>query len=180
MCAVSTHALQPRRLLVALLLICLAPALVATTGCGGSSHKESGEEAKTEQGGGDEAEQGQADALGKIPEADRTAFFALATAIGALRARAAPVAVGSSTDLGSAASLRTARAQVAGLRPVDPQLVKVRVQLLPVLARFAEATLSGAAAKRAAKAAIADADRIEAVLRAYSQRTPAIGGAIPD
>ena len=183
MCGLAARARQLPLILAAILVLTAASAALTQAGCGGESSKESGENAQGESGeggSGEEAEGGQAEALGKIPQADRSAFFALATAIGALRARAAPVAVGSSTGLGSAASLRTARAQIAGLRPVDPQLVRVRMQLLPVLVSFADAPRSGAAAKRAAKAAIADADRIEAVLRVYSQRTPAIGGAIPD
>ena len=163
------------RLVVALMSLALALGAPALAGCGGESQKEGGEHEA-----GEEAEQGQADALNKIPEADRTAFFQLATAIGALRARAAPVAVGTSAELSSAAPLRQARRQVARLHPVDPQLLRLREELMPVLARFERAPVSGEAAGRAAKAAIADADRIEAGLRAYSQRTPAIGGAIPD
>jgi hypothetical protein len=170
---------SPHRLLV---LVALASFALALVSCGGSSDKESGGESHGEGGErtGEEAEQGQSEALNKIPEGDRTAFFQLATAIGTLRARAAPVAVGTSPQLENAAPLRAARAQVAKLRPADPQLVQLRAQLLPLLARFTKAPESGAGATRAAKAAIADADRIEAGLRAYTQRTPAIGGAIPD
>jgi hypothetical protein len=157
------------------LLIALASAGPAVAGCGSGSHKENAQPA-----GDGEAEQSQADALAKIPKADRTAFFQLATAIGALRARAAPVAVGTSSHLTSSAPLVAARGQLARLRPADPDLARLRDRLVPLLTRFARAPTSGAASRRSARAAISRADRIEAGLRAYTQRTPAIGGAIPD
>src|SRR3954447_17485446 len=118
----------------AVLLLAIVSASLVFAGCGGASHKEGGESEA-----GEEAEQGQAEALNKIPEADRTAFFQLATAIGTLRARAAPVAVGSSTQLSSAAPLHAARAQVAQLQPPDQQLAHLRDELLPLLAHFADA-----------------------------------------
>src|SRR4051812_28618518 len=129
----------------AVLLLAIVFASLVFAGCGGESHQGGGESEA-----GEEAEQGQAEALNKIPEADRTAFFQLATAIGTLRARAAPVAVGSSTQLSSAAPLRAARAQVAQLQPTDQQLAHLRGELLPLLARFADAPESGPAARRAA------------------------------
>ncbi len=145
-------------------------------GCGsGSDHKAGGDGAA-----GEEAQQRQAEALAKIPEADRTAFFQLATAIGTVRARAAPVVVGSSDHLSGAAPLVAARTQVAGLHPADPDLVRLRDRLVPVLKSFSRASASGPAARRAARQAFSSADRIEAGLRIYARRTPAIGGAIPD
>jgi hypothetical protein len=158
-----------------MLLAVLASAALALAGCGGGSDKES-----TEHGGGEEADQGQADALNKIPVADRTAFFEIASALGTVRARAAPVAVGTSAQLTSAAPLVAARARVAALRPADQQLVRLRDQTVPLLTSFAHSPASGPAARRAARLAIAGGDRIEAGLRAYTQRVPAIGGAIPD
>jgi hypothetical protein len=157
-------------------LVVVAAAGPPITGCGGGSHEDNGEGSKQ----GEEGEQRQAEALDKIPVADQTAFTQLATAIGTLRARAAPVAVGTSQRLASAAPLLTARGQVNSLRPSDPRLSRLRGQLIPVLTRFSRAPTSGAAARRAARAAIADADRIEAGLRRYAQGSPAIGGLIPD
>jgi hypothetical protein len=149
---------------------------VPLAGCGGKSGKDSSGEGA----GGEEADQRQAEALAKVPQSDQTAFIQLATVIGALRARAAPVAVGTSRQLGSAAPLRKGRSQVIALRPSDPTLVKARKELLPALTRFSRAPSTGAASRRAARAAIADADRIEAGLRSYAQTRPAIGGLIPD
>jgi hypothetical protein len=157
------------------MLIALAVVGPALAGCGGGSHKESGEG----QGGG-EVDQAQAEALNNIPEADRTAFLQLATAIGTLRARAAPVAVGTASHLTSPAGLLAARSLVSRLTPTDRELARLRDRLVPVLTRFAKAPISGSASRRAARAAIDHADRIEAGLRSYAQRTPAIGGAIPD
>jgi hypothetical protein len=168
-----------RRALFLLLVSLTAAGLVA--GCGGSD-KPSAERHEAEPGeqGGDEGEQSKSDALNKIPDSDRTAFIGLATSIGTLRARAAPVAVGTTDRLGPAAPIVAARSQVASLDPADPDLVAVRRGLIPVLTRFANAPLTGVGARRAARAAIASADRIEAGLRRYSRTQPAIGGVIPD
>src|SRR5437763_7968847 len=126
-----------------LLLVVLASAALALAGCGGGSEKkESGEH-----GGGKEADQGQAEALNKIPVADRTAFFEIASALGTVRARAAPVAVGTSSQLRSAAPLLAARTRVAGLRPADRELVRLRDQTARLLATFAHAPTSGPAAR---------------------------------
>jgi hypothetical protein len=154
-------------------VLVIAAAGAPLTGCGGGSGKDTGE-------AGEEGEQQQEKALAKIPEADQTAFIKLATAIGTLRARAAPVAVGKSDHLVSAASLRAARSRIADLKPRDQRLARLRDQLLPVLTRFSRAPTSGSGARRAARGAIADADRIEAGLRSYTQTRPAIGGLIPD
>jgi hypothetical protein len=162
---------------VALAVITAGFAPVA--GCGGGSSADNGEQ---HDGGeqGDQGEEGQAKALTQVPKEDQTAFIQLGTVIGALRARAAPVAVGTSARLGSAAPLMAGRAQIAALEPQDPDLTRVRDQLLPVLTRFSRAPRSGPASRRAARAAIAEADRIEAGLRHYAQVRPAVGGLIPD
>jgi hypothetical protein len=156
-----------------LVLICVFAA-VPLAGCG-SSGKEGGEPHGAETG-----EQGGEDALNKIPQSDREAFLRLATSIGTLRARAAPVAIGSADRLGPAAPILAARAQVIALHPAAALLVSVRRRLIPVLSDFAGAPLSGVAARRASRRAIAAADRIEPMLRRYSQSQPAIGGVIPD
>ena len=168
--------------LLALLLVCLAAPVLAV-GCGGGSGEGTGDHQEAgsgEHGGGEEADQASSQALDKIPEADRTAFIQLATSIGTLRARAAPVAVGSSDALGPAAPIVTARAQVSALHPSDPRLVATRVRLIPALTVFAHAPLTGPGARRAARAAIRRADRIERGLQRYSRTQPAIGGVIPD
>jgi hypothetical protein len=168
-----------RRALILLLVSLFAAAPIA--GCGGSGGK-SGEqhEADTGEQGGDRGEGEGSAALDKIPQGDRDAFIQLATAIGTLRARAAPVAVGQVDQLGPAAPIVAARGQVVALHPTDAGLLSVRRRLIPALGRFAEAPLSGLAARRAARVAIASADRIEAGLRRYSRTQPAIGGVIPD
>ena len=156
----------------------LAAGAIALAGCGGS-HTGGGE---TDKGGGADRqqEQEQSQALDKIPPSDRLAFIQLATSIGTLRARAAPVAVGSSSTLGPAAPVLAARAQVSALHPSDPRLVATRARLIPALSLFARAPLTGPGARRAARAAIARADRIEHGLQRYSRTQPAIGGVIPD
>ena len=164
----------PRR---ALALSLLALAFVGTplAGCGGG-----GSQRAAEEGTSAAEEHGQAKALGRIPAADQTAFIQIATVIGTLRVRAAPVAIGKADRLASAAPLRDGRSQVAALHPDDPRLARLRDQLIPALTRFIRAPTSAAAARRAARGAIADADRIEARLRRYARVQPAIGALIPD
>jgi hypothetical protein len=164
-----------RNAVVGFLSVVLVLAGLALAGCGGGSDKENGERR-----GGEEVDQAREEALNKIPTADRTAFLQLATAIGALRARAAPVAVGTASRLTRPNGILAASSQVTRLKPTDQELARLRDRLVPVLTRFAKAPISGAASRRAAKAALHHADRIEAGLRSYVQRTPAIGGAIPD
>lgn len=165
-----------QRVLVALPLLLTAITLVG--GCGGGSSDQGG--AHGGAGSAEEGGQAQSAALDKIPQSDREAFLQLATAIGTLRARAAPVAVGSVARLGPAATIVAARAQVSALRPADASMVQVRQELIPVLKHFSQAPVAGASARSAARSAIAAADRIEARLRSYSRRQPAIGGLIPD
>jgi hypothetical protein len=157
-------------------LVVITSGFTLLAGCGGGSSADNGEKQES----GEQGEEGQAKALAQVPKEDQTAFIQLGTVIGVLRARAAPVAVGTSGRLGSAAPLIAGRKQVAALKPQDPDLTRVRDQLLPVLARFSRAPSSGPASRRSARAAIAEADRIEAGLRHYSQVRPAVGGLIPD
>lgn len=157
------------------LIALVAAGVLALAGCGGGSHKENGN-----QEGGNEAEQAQQRALERIPQADRTAFLGLATSIGVVRASAAPVAVGTSSQLSPSGRLLAARSRVAALQPVDPRLIRVRAGLLPLLTSFAHAPASGPAARVAARHAIAVSNRLEAGLRAYTRSEPAIGGVIPD
>jgi hypothetical protein len=157
-------------------LVAFTAAFPLLAGCGGESSTDHGQKQES----GDQGEEGQAKALAQVPKEDQTAFIQLATVIGVLRARAAPVAVGTSRRLGSAAPLIAGRKQVAALQPKDPDLTRVRDRLLPLLTRFSRAPSSGPASRRAARTAIAEADRIEAGLRHYSQVHAAVGGLIPD
>jgi hypothetical protein len=168
---------QASRRLGAYWLLALAVASAALVGCGGGGG--SSETAETGSGA-EEQEQGQAKALEKVPASDQAAFIEIATVIGTLRVRAAPVAVGKSHRLTSAAPLRAGRSRLAALRPRDPRLARLRDRLIPALTKFIHAPTSRAAARRAAKSAIADADRIEAGLRRYARIQPAVGALIPD
>ena len=162
-----------RQLIVAMLVAALATAAMVLSGCGGGSHESTGDRR------GEEADQAQK-ALERIPEADRAAFLELSTAVGVVRFRAAPVAVGTSARLSPPGPLLAARSRVLALHPADERLVRIRRRLTVVLTRFGHAAVSGPAARVASRRAIAAADRMEAGLRAYSGSQPAIGGLIPD
>jgi hypothetical protein len=161
-------------------LVLIVSGFTLPAGCGGGSSTGNAEKPASGDEQDKQGEQEGAKALAQVPKADQTAFIQLATVIGALRARAAPVAVGTSGRLGSAAPLIAGRRQIADLRPQEPDLTRLRDRLLPLLTRFSRAPTSGPESRRAARAAIAEADRIEAGLRHYSQVRPAVGGLIPD
>jgi hypothetical protein len=153
------------------------------SGCGGDDSKKeraTPEPGAAEQksGEGEEAEREGARKGPQIPVADQTAFIQLAKGIGLVRLRAAPVIVGKHKRLASAGRLVGGRSQVARLKPRDARLRGLRDQLVGLMARFARARTSQS--RRAARAAIRGADRIEAGLRAYSRQRPGIGGLIPD
>lgn len=168
------------RVLFLLLISLFAAGTVAGCGSSDKSSTERHEAESDQEQGGEEGDQAQSGALDKIPDSDRTAFIQLATSIGTLRARAAPVAVGQTDTLGPAAPIIAARSQVVALHPSDAGLVSVRRRLVPTLTLFAHAPPTGPPAKRAARAALRRADRLEAGLRRYSRTQPAIGGVIPD
>jgi hypothetical protein len=171
---VSIQRPDARWFIAAILLATLVTAPMVLAGCGGGSHESTGEHQ-----GGEEGDQAQK-ALERIPEADRAAFLELSTAVGVVRFRAAPVAVGTSSRLSPPGPLLVARSRVLALHPADEHLVRIRRRLTVVLTRFGHAPLSGPAARVASRRAIAAADRMEAGLRAYSSSQPAIGGLIPD
>src|ERR671933_414657 len=107
--------------LVAVVLVLLAGVL---WGCG-SDHPssrtarvpESAQRARGERG---ESEQGEREALRRVPARDRLAYFHLATAAGVLSEDASIQIASRKTPAHRRERLATLRQQVVGLRPADP------------------------------------------------------------
>ena len=146
-------------------------------GCGGSSNKAGQHREGTAQNRpGAESEAGERErAATQIPRSDRVAFIAIATASGAVRARAALDAEGRRERPGARSNTARARQVLVRARPHDAELVRLRRQTL--------ATVDAAGRlpeRRTAQSLLARTDTINAGLRQYAQHHPAIGGVIPD
>jgi len=111
-----------------------------------------------------------------VPPADRSAYFEIATASGALRGSAAPVALGRAGRI-HAGAIEAARRRVAAAAPSDPQLAALKARLI---AASSAALDQRADARRTAIGAVAATDSINAGLRRYAERHPAVAGLIPD
>jgi hypothetical protein len=118
--------------------------------------------------------------LTRIPVADREAFLELANASGALRAAAAPVALGHAARAPALGALAHARSRVSALRPRDPSLARLQTTLLAALPSAHAFQRPGKPKRQLAQRAIADTDHINTGLRAYAREHPAIGGLVPD
>src|SRR5256885_14759795 len=116
---------MPRAPLYTLLVLGLAAA-----GCGASSHRR----AEHRGAGGRRGEQGEErereQAAKQIPRRDRIAFIAIATASGAVRARAALIVVGRRERPESRSAIARARGQLIATAPRDRQLVGLKRQTL--------------------------------------------------
>ena len=112
-----------------------------------------------------------------LPARNRRAYSELQRASGTLRAAAVPVAYGSATRIVVADSLNAAVRQLSRTRPRDASLRRLRQMTLAALRVAAsEPAREDATAKGIAKAAIAEADRIDADLRRYAASHPAANG----
>lgn len=153
-----------------LLLVALAGLSVAAplAGCGGSD-----DTAKT----ASQRSPGAEVAPPPLAPDDRTAYNEIERSSGSLRAAAVPVAYGSAKRIVVADQLNAAATQLAQARPADRLLRRLRASTLLALRQAASAGARGdATAKRIAKSAIAEADRIDAGLRRYAASHPAANG----
>ena len=117
----------------------------------------------------------------RIPAADRTAFYTIATASGTLRRDAAPAALGQPGARLDRKELAALRGQVRAVRPRDPRLARLRTALAAALGAASRAPHGSAAALRvAAKRALQATDSINTGLDDYAALHPAVAGLVPD
>jgi hypothetical protein len=159
-----------------------AVALIVLAGCGGGDRKTSTqppakrEAASKDRGagerdhGGEEQDKGGVSAL---PLEDRRAFLQLGAASSNLRSAAALMLVKGFSPPGQRSTMLRLRKNVALLRPHDAGLRRLRVETLRAL-------VNGIREPRAARAMLADANRIRQGLKRYSNSRPAIGAIAPD
>jgi hypothetical protein len=116
----------------------------------------------------------------KIPAADRTAFYAVATVSGSLRLSVAPAAIGQAKRLHDTRGLVAARQRLAALRPRNRQLAVLRTKLRAALADAVQPIRGPDAVRRVARSALRATDLINAGLRSYVRRHPAAAALIPE
>jgi hypothetical protein len=164
-----------------------AIALIVLAGCGGGDHKTNTKPASTQptaqreapsknrgtgerDQGSEEQDKGGASAL---PLEDRRAFLQLGAASSNLRSAAALMLIKGFSPPGQRSTMLRLRKSVALLRPHDAGLRRLRVETLRAL-------VHGIREPHAARAMLADANRIRQGLKRYSNSRPAIGAIAPD
>jgi hypothetical protein len=115
----------------------------------------------------------------KLAARDSRAFREIQRSSGVLRAAVVPVTFGAAPRVVAAARLNAAAGRVAKLRPRDPLLRRLRASVLDALRTTASEGAQRASAKRAARAAVGEADRIDAGLRRYAASHPAANSIAP-
>ena len=163
--------------LVAVVLVLLAGTL---WGCG-SDHPSSRtarapDSAQRGRGERGESEEGEGEALRRLPARDRLAYFHLATAAGVLSEDASVRIASQTTPARRRERLAELRKQVVGLRPADPLLRALRGRLLALIDRASAAR----AGQRSASSQLTDAIAIIRELEQYARQHPAVTALIPD
>ena len=152
---------RPSRLLLAGLACLLA---LLAQGCGGS---DDGDNATRSAPGAETPPP-------RLQTANRKAYIEIQRSSGALRAAAVPVAFGAATRIVVTDRLHAATRRLAADVPRDSLLRRLRRKALRGLrAAASPEARADATAKGIAKAAIAEADRIDAGLRRYAASHPA-------
>jgi hypothetical protein len=166
-------------------------ALIVLGGCGGGDHKadtrraqpesaakpESGAKDRSTEEGESEQEKG---GLSDIPVEDRRAFLQIGVASSNLRSGASLVLVKGFARPREKVTLLRLIHSVGRLRPRDPQLRRLRVETLQALGRGFRVQRGATPSRSAARAVLADADRIQQGLERYSNAKPAIGAIAPE
>jgi hypothetical protein len=153
------------------LMIVLGGAIVLS-GCGGSSPKRP---ATTSAGGAEHRS-----TAPRLSVADENAFVEIARASGELRAGTAAVALGKTRRISGRGEMASAIRLVAGLRPRDRRLSRLKRQIDAALRAVLAARSDPRSERGAAKAAIGATTRINGGLRRYADRHPSLVQVIPD
>jgi hypothetical protein len=144
---------------------------VVLAGCAGSSNHPTTSSAHSAEHHG---------AAPRLPVADQNAFVEIARASGELRAGTAAVALGKARRISGRREIAGAVRLVAGLRPRDRQLARLKRQIDAALRAVLAAHSDPRSERRAAKAALGATTRINRGLRRYADRHPSLAQVIPD
>ena len=154
-------------------------AVILLAGCGGTDHtasstgpaqQQSAPKDRGSEGKGEEQDKG---GVQSLPVEDRRAFLQLGVASSNLGSAASLMLVKGFAPSRERSTLVRLRRSVELLRPPDARLRRLRVETLRALDRAIRAP-------RAARAMLADANRIRQGLKAYSKAKPAIGAIAPE
>jgi hypothetical protein len=144
---------------------------IVLAGCGGSSSKHPTASARAAE---------HHSAAPQLPVVDQDAFVGIARASGALRAGTAAVALGKAGRISGRGEIASAVRLVAGLRPRDRQLLRLKRQIDVALRAVFSARSDPSSERGAAKAALGATTRINSGLRRYADRHPSLAQVIPD
>jgi hypothetical protein len=159
--------------------------MLALAGCGGAERAKTPStehEAKTSsprEPAESEGSEGEA-ALARIPAADRHAYYRIATATGVLSRGASLLAVAHRRRARDTAALLATRPQIAALRPRDPLLGRVRIQLIVAMDQAIRSRRSTRSAIRSAPSSLSAATAIVQGLTGYAKAHPAVAALVPD
>jgi hypothetical protein len=152
-------------------LICVVALAASMPGCGAGATRSAGQHP-----GKADGQQGTA----QIPQADRSAFYGIATVSGTLRRIVAPVALGQAVGPADRDQLLNARRQLAALRPRDRQLAHLKVKLIAALTAVLRPAHGSGAVRRASRRALHSTDVINSGLHGYAASHPGTAALIPD
>ena len=154
-------------------VLILATLLAFTLGaCGGGS-----QDPGTQPSGEAAQEHAAEEAARQIPQRDRDAYYQIATASGYLRSAAASAAAGDKPPANATpAALARARHRVAGVRPEDRGLRRLRARMLVLLSDPDAGPLGRAAGRRV----LHELRAFNARLSHYLRREPAAQALLPD
>jgi hypothetical protein len=129
-----------------------------------------------------EAEGGERRDVPGVPDADRIAYYQLATTTGTLRVAVSSAAAGRARGVprGDLAALRAADRRLRALAPRNPALRTTLAVLRPRVRRVARVRPGGRLPRRAALDALAATTRTSNELRGYLRRHPALAAKVPD
>jgi len=155
-------------------------ALILLAGCGGGDHKSNSarpaqqqQSAPADKGSEGQDEEQDKGGVESLPPEDRRSFLQIGVASSNLSTVASLILVKGFAPPWERPTLLRLRRSVELLRPPDARLRRLRTQTLLALGRAIRAP-------RAARAMLADANRIQRELEAYSKAKPAIGGIAPE
>jgi hypothetical protein len=115
----------------------------------------------------------------QLPAADRRAYVEIATDSGTLRVSVVRAALGRSAAVDTAA-IAAARRRLALARPRDALLARLKAQLVAACSEVIAHAGPHTGVQPAAKKALTATDKVNAGLRQYAARHPAVAGLIPD
>jgi hypothetical protein len=148
---------------------------IVLAGCGGGDKPAEPKADKHGEGGGEEAELQRA--VRGVRPADLAAFYQVATATGSLRRWAAGTRFGNTGSAVRRSELHGALARLRKVRPVDPELRRVRRDALAALGAAAKVAVP---TRAEARRGLAQAERLAGTIHRVVREDPRFSALMPD